>query len=134
MLQVRLGQAIVARASQPHTTHSLGVRGFNAGTRGILLPKLWGLLLGSSPLQGLITGLRTQMDDPASCGGAGTVGATGTGRTGLLREPGFDAAGLHRPVDTALALWTGHLLPLPVDLKVGQVEALACFGLPTGVG
>ena len=78
--------------------------------------------------------LRKQMHHPASAGGMRAVLARGTGGTGLEGEPRFDAVWLHRPRATALALRTDHLLPLPVDLEMGQVEALAFFGLPTGVG
>src|SRR2546421_5469458 len=134
MLEVRLLQAIVARPSQAHPAYPLGVCAFDPRACGILLAELRGLLFCSSRLQGFIGCLRTQMHDAAAELGTGTVGPTGTRGTRVPRELHFDAFRKHAPAGTALSLRTDHLLPLPVDLKVGQVEALAGFGLPTGVG
>src|SRR5436190_2245390 len=95
MLEVHLRQAIVARPPQQHATHSLRVHPFSPRTRSILFPKLRGLLLCSSCLQGLMRWLRQQMHHPTSARGMRAVLARRTGGTGLEGEPRFDAVWLH---------------------------------------
>lgn len=102
-------------------SHSLRMRAFNPCMRGILFPKLRGLLLYSSRLQSLMRWLRQQMHHPASTGGMRAVLARGTGDTGLEGEPRFDAvSGVEQaPLMELLrvsAPWFHHLLLLSASM------------------
>ncbi len=61
MLQLHLGEPIIARTSDPHTSHRLGKRALDARAPGILLPELRRLLFVSPSLQGFMSGLGTHM-------------------------------------------------------------------------
>src|SRR6185312_6185741 len=134
VLQLGLGQAKIACPPQAHATHSLRQGAFNASTGLVGLAELRRLLSLPAGLQGLMGRLMSQMHHPSGCLSPRTVYPYGAVRTGLLRELRLDALVVDAPVATVLSLRAGHLLGLPVNLKVRQIEALACFGLPTGVG
>ena len=61
MLHMGFVQAIIARASYPHTSYRLGKRPFDACSCLIRLPKLWGGLLLSPCLQGFMSRLWTHV-------------------------------------------------------------------------
>ena len=61
MLQLHLGEPIIARTSDPHTSHRLGKCALDARAPGILLPELRRLLFVSPSLQGFMSGLGTHM-------------------------------------------------------------------------
>jgi hypothetical protein len=61
-----------------------------------------------------------------------------SGQTGLLVEQNLDhrfALGIlpQIPSNIVLTLRTGHLLALPVNLKVSNIKSARGMGLPTGV-
>ncbi len=61
-----------------------------------------------------------------------------TGLTGWLGKPDLDDRFSFRvlaqmPGATLLALWTGHDMAIPVDLKLRHVESAGGMRLPTGI-
>src|SRR5512142_3454579 len=73
------------------------------------------------------------MQAPARRQRLGTVRAPGTTGTDLCCKHHLDALLCPTPARAALALRTGGLLGLPVQLEVREIKAPACFGLPTVV-
>lgn len=130
VLQMCFVQLIVACSSQSHPSNGLGVCAFNPCLCGILLPKRLRLLFLSACLKCLMSRLRTQMQNATRRLGLGTRAAHRTISTDLRGKHDFYPLLCHTPASTRLALWAGGLLIVPIELEMGQVKPLACFGLP----
>src|SRR5258708_29626090 len=77
--------------------------------------------------------LWTQMQDAASCLGASAVLAHRTHSAGLGGKNDFHAFPCLAQADTLLPLRTGRLLLVPINGKMSEIEAFACFGPPAAV-
>src|SRR6266571_1148415 len=77
--------------------------------------------------------LRTHMQDATSRLGAGTVLAHQTCSTGLGSKNDFHALSCLAQARTGLPRRTRGLACGPINREVREIEAFACFGLPTTV-
>src|SRR5260370_34994636 len=77
--------------------------------------------------------LRTQMQDATSCLGASTVLAHGTPSADFRSKNDLHAFPSLAEAATLLPLRAGGLALVPIDGKMREIEALACFGLPTAI-
>src|SRR2546421_459691 len=70
------------------------------------------------------------MQDPARRLRPRTIAADRTASTDLWGKDDFHALSCPTPPRTGVTLRAGGLLVVPIELKMRQIEALACFGLP----
>src|ERR1700693_5260570 len=114
------------------------MRAFDAGTRGIALPKCLRCLISSSGLQCLKLLTRLQRDDtrldlrPSAAASHRASGAVVSREAGLELHAAL-GIGARQPRDTLLALWAGHDLLIPVDVKVRLAEPFCGLRLPAGI-
>jgi len=140
LLQMRLVQANVARATQAEGSHALRNGGLDPLTQPLLLSKRWCLLLLTGGLQRLMLGLWTHGQQAPRCtrGGMGTGSYTRTVLTVFGREADLDPLVFPmvngwRPTATRMSLGTGRLLLIPITTKSTAINALVSVGLPLDI-
>src|SRR5690242_10898998 len=134
--QAGLGLASVAAGANPDGADALGDGALDAGTLGVPLFPGIGLLLGTLPLEEIV--FLTRVQSQASGEACGARGADLAAAAVPLGEDD-DRARLpvHAAVAPVAALGPGgtdRILLVPVDLEVGEREALGLAGLPVAGG
>src|SRR5262249_18719587 len=113
------------------------VGALNPCPRGILLAELFRCLPFTGRLQRLIRLARLESQEAWLLLGSSTLRPAGTRRTILPGKPDLPChailVGVWEPGDALLAHGTRHDLAVPIDEKLGCVNAGARAGLPTGV-
>jgi hypothetical protein len=138
MLYMDFPLANTPRLAETGDAGALGEGSLTAGSLSVLAPEIVGLLALACCVQRRMFLSVVDRDRPPSSLGSGTVLANSAGatilRSKLDRDEWHACSLMLAPLPTALPLWTGGLVGLPVDHEVAHLIPLSRLRLPLAIG